>query len=242
MDTSALTGLLVIAGLLVFVFSVLPAMRRRGQVTDAVRETSRQIRETARVELTARTQAIKHTSYSREELAVRALRIGGARRFLGLTTLAGLLVAGFSAIDFAHLWAVVAGGAGTAIVSLVANRSLAARQLALLADQRVARVNPMFPTAIFTARPLQLVQSPMPHRWLMTAVGPQTTCRHQSTPVTLEPSSSRFWHRCRQSLPLRQQLQLRRRWRKIVLLANIWMKSFDAAGLFSPISAIRGYL
>ena len=142
MDTSALTGLLVIAGLLVFVFSVLPAMRRRGQVTDAVRETSRQIRETARVELTARTQAIKHTSYSREELAVRALRIGGARRFLGLTTLAGLLVAGFSAIDFAHLWAVVAGGAGAAIVSLVANRSLAARQLALLADQRVARVNP----------------------------------------------------------------------------------------------------
>ena len=142
MDTSALTGLLVIAGLLVFVFAVLPGMLRRGQVTDAVRETTRQICQTAKVELTARTQAIKHTSYSRDELAARALRIAGARRVLGLITVTGMLVAGFSAIDFTHLWAFVAGGAVAATGSLIANRSLAGRQVALLADQRVARPNP----------------------------------------------------------------------------------------------------
>jgi hypothetical protein len=142
MDSSALTGLLVSAGFVAFVVLLLPAIFRRGQVTDAVRETSRQIRETARVELTARTQAIRHTSYSRDELAARALRIGGARRVLGLTTVAGLLVAGFSAIDFAHLWTVVAGGAAVSVGSLIATRSLAGRQVALLADQRVARPNP----------------------------------------------------------------------------------------------------
>jgi hypothetical protein len=142
MDSSALTGLLVSAGFVAFVVLLLPAIFRRGQVTDAVRQTSRQIRESARVELTARTQAIKHTTISRDELASRALRVAGTRRVLGLTTVAGLVVAGFSAIDFAHLWTVVAAGAVVSVASLVVNRSLAGRQVSLLVDQRVARPNP----------------------------------------------------------------------------------------------------
>ena len=132
----------MVAGIGVALFMLVPALAKRNDAVHEVREATRSVRQTARTRQAAVAAAVRHTTVSVTDIAVRLSRIAGARRVLALVFIGAALGAVFTAASFATLWAATLSCSVAAVVSLIANRSLARRQVALVSDQRAVRFVP----------------------------------------------------------------------------------------------------
>lgn len=142
MDTSSLSGLLVVVGIGVAITLFVPAWAKRSETIHEVREATRSAKQNIRSQARAQQRAIRHTSVTRQALNEQLVRIQNVRRLLAFAFMAGLATAGLTAFSFATLWLASVVSAAVSAVALVANRALAHRQMALLEDQQAVRAVP----------------------------------------------------------------------------------------------------
>jgi len=118
MNGSSLTGLVLIAGIAVWLGAFLPAWRKRGIATDSVREATSKIKQQTRTDVSVRTRSFA-------AMTAKVSRLAVARRVLGVVTLLAVVAALVSLVSVTTLWPITAISAATAVVAVIANRAAA---------------------------------------------------------------------------------------------------------------------
>jgi hypothetical protein len=150
MNASSLTGLLVIAGITVWLGMFIPAWLRGEHQAESNRAVKGRIKNQAKAQL-ANQIRVKTKSYGQTKQRVKAL--SNVRTVLGYLTLISIPVGLVSLISVATVWPLTVAAFGTTAVSIVVNRIVAARIAANVPAKAAVRTSagPGYYSALYQA-------------------------------------------------------------------------------------------
>jgi hypothetical protein len=146
MNSSSLTGILMVIVAIVSVGVIIPSLSKRG--TEDVRSFEERFQRTQQIkQLRERTE--KPTKMV--SIARMSLRLSQLRMIFGFTLVGGVITALVALADAATLWPVSLAGLGVAVVSVLVTRTATRRHTALLAASlanrtRVAQTTSLRPS------------------------------------------------------------------------------------------------
>jgi len=146
MNSSSLTGILMVIVAIVSVGVIIPSLSKRG--TEDVRSFEERIQRSQQVkQLRERTE--KPTKMV--SIARMSLRLSQIRMIFGFTLVGGMITALVALADAATLWPISLAGLGVAVVSVLVTRTATQRHTALLAASlanrtRVAQTTSLRPS------------------------------------------------------------------------------------------------
>jgi len=134
MNSSSITGLLLVIAAILGVWVLIPAWTKRGQEVEIIREAKNEQRQQIREVRQKVGRPSKQIS-----VAHASIRLSQLRLIFGFTMLAGFLTGVIALADAVHLWALSVAGFATAAGSIVITRNATAKHQLLLQGSLASR-------------------------------------------------------------------------------------------------------